>query len=1088
MPRLLLLTLLLVALAVQTAAQSSDPPARWDVSAPFGPTVSVTFETSEGTWMNLDVSPDGREVVFDLLGDLYVMPVTGGRAERLTSGPAWDAQPRFSPDGRRIVFTSDREGGDNVFVMNRDGSGVRAVTSERFRLLNNPVWTPDGEYVIAKKHFTGTRSLGSGELWLFHAGAGGAGLRMTERPNDQQDVGEPAVSPDGRFVYWSQDTTPGPTFQYNKDPHAGIYTIRRLDRETGRIENVTGGPGGAVRPQPAPDGERLAFVRRVRDKTVLFVRDLAAGTERPLWDGLSKDQQETWATFGVYPGFAWTPDGAALVVWAQGGFWRVDARGGGATPIPFTATVETTVHEALRPTRPAHSDVFEARMIRHAVTSPDGRTVVFSAAGRLYARALPEGTPRALTPEGHHAFFPAFTPDGRTVVYASWEDEALGAIQAIPLAGGTPRRLTQTPGYYRSPVVSPDGRTVVYERTSGNGLLGAAHGTEPGLYRVPLAGGMAERLTRTGREPYFGPDGRLYFLTGGGLSKQYRSVRLPDGGDERTHLELRYAQTVVPSPDGRWLAFTEGFNAYVAPFPRTGGAVELSAETRAFPVRQVSRDAGTSLHWSADSRTLHWLLGPEYFSRPLTDAFAFLDGAPETLPEPAAEGLRLGLSLAADRPSGVVAFTGGRILTMRGDEVIERGTLVVEGNRIAAVGPEGTVAVPRGAYVVDATGHTLMPGLIDVHGHLGYSGNGLSPQQSWPYLANLAFGVTTAHDPSAPTEMVFSEAEMIRAGRMVGPRLFSTGTILYGADGDFRAVINNADDARRHLRRLQAVGAFSVKSYNQPRRDQRQQVMQAARELGMLVVPEGGSFFYHNMTMVADGHSVVEHAVPVWPLHSDVRRFWAASGVTYTPTLIVGYGGLWGEEYWYQESNVWEHERLLRFTPRPVVDARAIRRPTFPAWDLNHVGLAETARALADDGVRVQLGAHGQLQGLGAHWELWMLGQGGMAPLEALRAATLNGAYYLGMEADLGSLEPGKLADVLVLEGNPLENLRHSERIRFVMANGRLYDAATMNEVGPRPRPRAPLWFERDGASDAAVWRGLGEDAGVVGGHCPGEH
>jgi imidazolonepropionase-like amidohydrolase len=482
------------------------------------------------------------------------------------------------------------------------------------------------------------------------------------------------------------------------------------------------------------------------------------------------------------------------------------------------------------------------------------------------------------------------------------------------------------------------------------------------------------------------------------------------------------------------------------------------------------------------------MLGPDYFTRPLTDAFAFLDGAPETLPEPAAEGLPLGLTLASDRPSGVVAFTGARIVTMRGDEVIENGTLVVDGNRIAAVGAAGAVEIPRGAHVVDAAGQTIMPGLIDVHAHLGYSGNGVSPQQSWSYLANLAFGVTTAHDPSASTEMVFSEAEMIRAGRVVGPRLFSTGTILYGADGDFRAVINSLDDARRHLRRLQAVGAFSVKSYNQPRRDQRQQVLQAARELGMLVVPEGGSFFYHNMTMVADGHTGIEHAIPVWPLRRDVQQLWAATGVGYTPTLIVGYGGLWGEEFWYQESNVWEHERLLRFTPRPVVDARSIRRPTFPAWDLNHIGLAESAKALTDAGVRVHLGAHGQLQGLGAHWELWMFGQGGMTPLEAIRAATLNGAHYLGMEADLGSLEAGKLADLLVIDGNPLDDLRQSERIRLVMANGRLYDAATMNEVGHRPRARAPFWFERVGASDASVWRGLGTDAGLVGGACPGDH
>lgn len=1074
------------------AVASAQPERRgWDVTAPFGPTREVVFTTTEGTWMSLDVSPDGREIVFDLLGDLYLLPIEGGEARPLTQDAAWNVQPRFSPDGRRIAFTSDREGGDNLFVMDRDGSNVRAVTNEDFRLLNNPWWTPDGQYLVARKHFTGTRSLGAGEMWMYHVETGGAGLRLTERRNDQQDAGEPALSPCGRFLYWSEDMTPGPTFQYNKDPHAGIYVIRRLDLETGRIENVTGGPGGAVRPTPSPDGRQLAFVRRVRERTVLFVRDLESGAERPVWDGLSKDQQETWAIFGVYPNFAWLPDGSAIVIWAQGGLWRVSTDPNldlaqRAQPIPFRVEVRRTVHEAVRVPQDPHPERTTVRMIRDAVTSPDGRRLAFNAVGSVWIKDLPDGTPRQLSPDGMRAYFPSFSPDGRTVVFVGWTDEDLAAIFAVPATGGTPRRLTDRPGYYRNPRFSPDGRTIVFERTTGNAILGVVHGTEPGIYRMPATGGEMTLVSRTGRDPFVSPDGeRVFFLTGFGIGKEYKSVRL-DGGDERTHFTLRDAARVVPSPDGRWVAFNDLHNVYVAPFPRTGGPIALGRDTRAIPVRRVTRDAGHSIHWSADSRTLHWTLGPEYFAKPLEHAFAFLEGAPEELPEPPERGLPIGLELPSDRPSGTVAFTNARIITMRGDEVIEGGTVVVEGNRIAAVGPD--VPVPAGAFVVDATGTTILPGLIDVHAHVGTSGNGISPEQSWPYLANLAFGVTTAHDPSANTEMIFSEAEMIRTGRMVGPRLFSTGTILYGADGDFRAVVNSLEDARSHVRRMKAVGAFSVKSYNQPRRNQRQQVLQAARELGILVYPEGGSFFQHNMNMIVDGHTGIEHAIPVWPLYEDVIRLWAATEVGYTPTLVVGYGGLWGEEYWYQASNVWEHDRLMTFTPRAIVDARAIRRTTFPEWDLNHVGLAESARRLVEAGGRVQLGSHGQLQGLAAHWELWMFGQGGMTPMQALRAATLDGARYLGMEEHLGSIEPGKLADLLVLEANPLEDLRHSEAIRYVMVNGRLFDAATMDEIGNHPRPRRPLYFEREGSSDALVWRELGDHFGMVGGHCPGPH
>jgi imidazolonepropionase-like amidohydrolase len=397
-----------------------------------------------------------------------------------------------------------------------------------------------------------------------------------------------------------------------------------------------------------------------------------------------------------------------------------------------------------------------------------------------------------------------------------------------------------------------------------------------------------------------------------------------------------------------------------------------------------------------------------------------------------------------------------------GEEVIEDGVVVVERNRIVAVGPKASVSVPAGARTVDVSGKTVLPGLVDAHWHGSLGGNGIIPQQNWSTDAGLAFGVTTAHDPSHDTGQFFAASEMARAGILRAPRLFSTGTILYGAGGDARVEIDNLDDARAHVKRMKAAGAFSVKSYNQPRREQRQQILAAARELQMLVVPEGGSLFEHNLTMVVDGHTGIEHTIPVAKIYKDVLQLWPANGVGYTPTLLVGYGGIWGENYWYQHTNVWENPRLSRFVPPRELDARAMRRIMAPEEDFNHFNIARIARELGDAGVSVQLGAHGQREGLAAHWEIWMFVQGGMTPLEALKAATWNGAKYLGLDSEIGSLEPGKLADLIVIDGNPLADIRQSEKVLYTVLNGRLYDAATMNQMGNHPAQRTNYWWERD--------------------------
>ncbi len=1047
----------------------------WNVAAP-GESFNYTphsFTTDEGTWMNLDVSPDGQTIVFDLLGDIYTIPITGGTAKALRTGIPFEVQPRFSPDGKKISFTSDAGGGDNIWIMNADGSDAKQVSKEKFRLLNNAIWSADGQYLIGRKHFTSQRSLGAGEMWQYHI-SGGSGLQLTKRKNDQQDVNEPFVSPDGRYLYYSEDVYPGGYFQYNKDPNSQIYVIKRYDFKEGKTETVTGGPGGAARPTLSRDGKKLAFIKRVRTKTVLFIHDLETEEEWPVYDALNKDQQEAWAIFGVYPNFSWLPNNEDIVIWSGGKIQKININNLEQITIPFTANVKIDLAETVHFNNKIESDQFTAQVIRHAVTSPDGNTLVFNAVGYLWKKSLPDGTPTRLTNGTDFEFEPAFSPDGNTIVYVSWNDQDKGAIQSINLTGGNPTKLTTGKGIYRTPCFSPDGDRLVFRKENGNGDQGLTYTVKPGIYGMSASGGPEFFKTSQGQYPRYNSTGDRIFLQTGGtyfgaLTKKLISVN-NFGKDEKEHVKSKYANWLVPSPDNKWIAFTNLHKVFVAPLLLNGKALDLDNNSKSVPVSKLDKDAGVNIHWSPNSQKIMWTLGDDYFSTNLKDRYSFLPGSPEKVEDPKATRTAVGLKIPVDKGSGRVAFTNTRILTMEGDEVIENGTVLVNDNKIEALGAD--VSIPDGTKTYDASGKTIMPGLVDAHAHIGAFRYGLTPQQNWQFMANLAFGVTTAHDPSSNTETVFALSELQKSGELVGPRLYSTGFILYGADGDFKSVINSLDDARSSIKRTKAFGAQSVKSYNQPRREQRQQVLQAARELGINVVPEGGSTFYHNITMVIDGHTGVEHNIPVAPVYKDILEVWGKSGSGYTPTLIVNYGGLNGEYFYYQRDNVWENEKLLKFTPRRIIDSRSRHRTMVPQeeYENGHIMVAETAKKLTDAGVKVNMGAHGQLQGLGAHWETWMMAAGGMTNMEALKTATINAAQYIGAGSDIGSLKVGKLADLIVLSENPLDNIENTQTVEQVMVNGRLFDASTMNEIGNSPKDRKPFYWENNKYNQAFPW------------------
>lgn len=810
--KLIVSVLLNAGTVVAAQAQKTE---EWNVSSPPGELREISLDVRSGTWMSLDVSPDGKRIVFDLLGDLYELPIDGGAARALTSGMAWDMQPRYSPDGRSIAFTSDRAGGNNLWVMDAGGDVPRQVSKESFRLLSNPAWHPSGRYVVGRKLFTTRRSLGTGEIWLYSLD-GGDGVQLIKRPNEeyQKELGEPALSRNGRYLYFTQNATPGDQFEYAQDVNKGVFHIRRLELASGKIDVAVSGPGGAVHPMPSPDGAYLAFVRRLRTasalETGLFLKELNSGEERLLYGNLDRDLQETWGVYGMYPNMAWMPDSGSILFWAGGGIKRVAIASGAVQDIPFHVVDKRTSIVAGRFEVSAAPDEVRSQMVRFASISPQGQYVVFEAFGRLWLKSLSGGEARRLTRDESPALelFPSWSRDGRNVVFVRWTDAGLGAIHVVSSAGGRSRAVTGQPGHYVSPRFSPDGATLVFERAVGGTLTSPLWSSDPGLYRVASSGGPMQRLVDKGRNAHFAASGsRIYYTEDAQPEKEtepaHELVSIDTNGkDRRVHARARYASRMEISPDGAWLAFRENFNVYVVPVP-PGGSVELSLNLKALPLVRVSESGGNYFSW-VDGGSLAWTAGSSLYRAELNELYSartVVDGARRS-----GRIADLSIALPADKPVGVVALTGARIITMNGaDEIIDRGTIVIRDNRILAIGPSTAVAVPRDAKRLDLAGRTVMPGFIDVHAHPVHSVNEIVPQQNWSTLGHLAFGVTTLHDPFGSME-TFVQAEYQRAGIVISPRIFSTGEGLYGAHSERFASIETLTDARQLIGRLQANG------------------------------------------------------------------------------------------------------------------------------------------------------------------------------------------------------------------------------------------------------------------------------------------
>lgn len=1136
-----------------SALAAQGAPATPATTLPLKTARTHTFTTTKGTWMSVDVSPDGQTLVFDLLGDLYTLPIAGGKATRLTSGMAYDAQPRFSPDGRKVVFVSDRSGGENVWLLSLDLKDTTQLTRGNNNMYISPEFTPDGKYVIASR--SGGLG-GAAKLWMYHIdGGNGVPLSMTPTPAATQKQLGAAFGANGRYLWYATRTG---DWQYNSiGPQ---YQLAVWDRETGRASQMTTRFGSGARPALSPDGTWLVYATRFETKTGLRIRNLQTQQEEWLAFPVQRDDMESRAPMDAYPGYSFTPDSKAIVVSYGGEFWRVPVDRSAPTKIPFEAEVRLEMGPQLKFAYTIDTAAtFTARQIRDVQPSPDGTQLAFVSLDRVWVTTLPDGKPTRVSTGTVGEFNPVWSPDGKSLAYVTWEDSRGGQIMradADGTRGWRTRTLSTVGGLYTDPVWSPSGTRIVATRAAAREVqeAGAAFfgPAAADLVWLPSTGGAATLIMPAGglNTPHFTRDSsRIFAYSGSGGLQSFRW----DGTDLKTHLRvtgplppnaggnldaalvakesqfnfggraarpvgadmhlganggthLDDAEPAPPSappaamilmaPTGDQALAMVGMDFYTITVPQVGATAPTVSvadpRSAAVPVKKLNTVGGEFGTWSADGRKIHWALGNALFTYDLdrakvvddslkeddrrkarlradttkavkdsitrADSIAKADTTKKTPPGYKAAEMRIAVSAQRDVPRGTVVFRGAKAITMKDREIIDNADIVVRDQRIVAIGPRGSVSIPDGAKIIDVAGKVIMPGMVDTHYHPQWLTPNVHSTQTWQYLTTLAYGTTTTRDPQTATTDFLSYADRVESGDMIGPRIYTTGPGVFSSEP-----VRDLDHAREILTRYaKYYDTKTLKMYMSGNRQQRQWIIMAAKELGIMPTTEGGLDQKLNLTHGIDGYPGIEHTLPITPKYDDIFEWYKGTQVVNSPTLIVEYGGPFGEGWFYQSEDLLGDVKLRRFTHPVDFDTKVRRRGTGNAPGPAGFAVKEEyamwqhavdIKNSVERGARIGIGSHGQLQGLGMHWELWLVQSGGMSPHDVLRSATIVGAEAIGLASEVGSLEPGKFADLLVLDKDPLENIRNSNTINMVMVNGRLFDGNTLDEVYPRQKP-----------------------------------
>ncbi|KAF9555565.1 hypothetical protein CPC08DRAFT_820988 [Agrocybe pediades] len=1044
---------------------------------------------------------------------------------------------------------------------------AQRITNETYRFVSDARFHPSGTTVVATKWYTSSRSLGAGEGWQYdvpsvgsskkHSIEAGSGKRLvgrtlplgwtTENYEDQQIGPEQFIWKGNDSVIFSKNVVDSSQFTYSKDVHKGIYSIFQRNLTTGQTSLIVDSfPGGASRPELSRDQRTLAFVRRVRDKEALVLKDLTTGSIHNVWYGLDYDASDISAPMGTYPSFAFAPNDDAVIIWASGKIWSVplatNSRGEriasstkSPTPIPFKAHIRKMLAE----TRTGNFDVVgyetqdtqQVTAFKELSVNEEGTKVVFQAAGISFWQEVGKKKSGGKVPiihEGAPYYSPSFVPgDDDLVIHSRWSDSSLTKFELASIKRNGALEIEGLPlGRYFSPVLCAckgPNRNIAFIKSGGSYLSGDILATaDAGLYigEITLPVGkdtftghkvaiknirfvpseidaeehVTMRFIDKNKKLLVQRSSRAFIIDLGGEAD--KSGKPPHTTIATGRMSTELAVSPKASKEGshvaEGIAIVDFQNVYFVPGKnvKEGESVWSRPANATKGLARVGLDGGHDLTFAGDGKSLFWFLGPYLHSlklskletcsseigkdrltfgiscvKKLLDVQKIVGATYQTdiarLKEQAAKSVQASRgepTLNAD----VVVVRNATLLTMHtgdeGQDLITNGSLVIRAGVIEYAGPwvPDRDTIPEDATVIEANGGFVTPGFIDVHAHW----NGFLdryPASSWELETFLAYGVTTLHNPSADNVNGFVERARVESGQMVGPRIFTVGIPIYGGGeaGNYQSIAD-MDEARSALIRLKAEGgpsSISYKNYNLPSRASRQRLLTVARNISMLCVPEGGMNYDWDLTYIIDGMTTVEHALPIPRLYEDVLNLYALSGTGATPTLLVNYGGTWGEQLVWATEDVPNDPKLRRFIRHDILEAlsESTSRPK------TSFGLFNTSRSVAtmvSKGLLAHVGAHGEPpMGLNYHAEMGFLGQGGLSNYEVIRAATSSGAKTLGMFSSLGSLARGKLADFLVfppgvdlLEGE----ISHKTRQLFMVARGgRIWDAETMVEMWP---------------------------------------